>query len=608
MTTEKKAQLTEGPITRTLINLTGPMVIGMLGMVAFNLMDTYFIGQLGIRQLAAMSFTFPVVMTIGSMAQGLGVGASAVISRAIGSGHQEDVRRLTTHALLLSILLVVIFAIIGLLSINPIFEFLGASPDVLPLIKQYMTIWFLGVTVVVVPMVGNNAIRATGDTKTPSMVMLVAVILNIILDPLLIFGLGPFPRLELAGAALASVLARTITLFVSLWVLYAREKMITFAVPKSKELLNSWKQILYIGLPTAATNMIVPLSAGLITRLVAGFGAAAVAAFGVATRIESFGLLVVMALTGVLSPFVGQNWGAKKYERANTGIRTSQRFAIGWGLLMVVFLGMTSGPLATIFNADPAVISTVRLYFWILPISYGLYGILKEATVVLSVLEKPLRSSVLTLAQTFAIYIPLAYLGSEILGLPGIFGALALSYIVTGIAAYLWLKRTLTESMEYDFLHRIVTVQDIADQPVSLGYWVARLYRFGRTYYDLALSPYHLDTRTLSFLTTALRNEGLTRSELSDMLAVNELVTDRALSSLVDLGYIQPNNLEEGIFVTEKAREIAPNVKGILQAWSEQLAEGFTAEEKELALSLLRRMNTRAMESLQQTDMSSVVG
>ncbi len=225
---------------------------------------------------------------------------------------------------------------------------------------------------------------------------------------------------------------------------------------------------------------------------------------------------------------------------------------------------------------------------------------------VLSVLEKPLRSSVLTLAQTFGIYLPLAYLGSEILGLPGIFGALALSYIIAGIAAYLWLRRTLTESMEYDFLHRIVDVQEIADQPVSLGYWVARLYRFGRAYYDHALSPYHLDTRTLSFLTTILRNEGLTKRELCDRLAVNELVTSRALSSLVDLGYVQPHNLEEGIFVTEKAREIAPDVRGVLQGWSEQLAEGFTPEEKEMALSLLRRMNARAVDTLQRTDILSV--
>ena len=598
----QKAQLTEGPITKTLINLTGPMMLGMLGMVAFNLIDTYFIGQLGTQQLAAMSFTFPVVMTIASLAQGLGVGASAVISRVIGQGNKGEVRRLTTHALLLSVLLVAMFAILGLFSIDAIFRFLGASPEVLPLVREYMVIWFLGVVVVVVPMVGNSAIRATGDTKTPSIIMLVAVILNMILDPLLIFGLGPIPRMELAGAALASVLARAVTLVFSIWVLYAREEMITFAVPKFRELLNSWKQILFIGLPTAATNMMVPLSAGLITRLIAGYGSSAVAAFGVATRIESFGLLVVMALTVVLSPFVGQNWGAQKYDRAETGIRSSQRFAMGWGLAIVVVLGLTSGFLASLLNDNPDVIATVQLYFWIVPLSYGLYGVLKVATVVLSVLRKPLQSAVLTLAQTFAIYLPLAYLGSDIFGLPGIFGALAISYLLAGAAAYFWLKRALTDSMEYDYLHRIVTMQEIADQPVSMGYWLARLFRYGQNYYDHALSPYHLSTRTLSFLNILLREDGLTIQEISGKLTVNEAVTRQALTRLADLGYVQQQDSVAGVFVTQKARDISTDVRGVLQTWSEKLVEDFSVEEQEVALGLLKRMNSNAAGFLQQAD------
>lgn len=589
MTTSNKARLTEGSVARTLVNLTGPMVAGMLGMTAFNLIDTYFIGQLGTRELAAMSFTFPVVMIIGSIAQGLGMGTSAVISRAIGEGNHQRVRRLTTDGLLLSLLVVAMLALVGLFTIEPVFQLMGASAEVLPLIKQYMTIWYLGVVAVVIPMVGNNAIRATGDTKTPSMVMLVAVIINIILDPLLIFGLGPFPQLGLAGGALASVLARMVTLVVSLWILYAREHMITFALPKFRELMNSWKQLLYIGLPAAVTNMMVPLSAAYVTRLIAGFGAAAVAAFGVANRIESLALLVVMALVSVLSPFVGQNWGAQDYDRVKTGIRYSQRFAIGWGLAMVAVLGLTGGLLASLFNNNPAVVSAVQLYFWILPLSYGLLGVLKLTTIVMSVLNKPLRSTMLTLTQVFAIYIPLATLGSELVGLPGIFGAASLSYMIAGIIGYFWLKKTMAESMEYDYLQRIVTTEEIADQPASLGYWVARLNRYGRSYYNSGLSPFHLDTRTLSFLTTLYHDDGLTQQELSEKLAVNESVTRRALSTLMDLEYIRRDG-GNSVFITQKARDIAPNVKSVLRSWSETLVEGFTEDEKEMALTLLQRM------------------
>jgi putative MATE family efflux protein len=598
MAASQKARLTEGSVARTLVNLTGPMILGMLGITAFNLADTYFIGQLGTRELAAMSFTFPVVMTIGSLSRGLGVGASAVISRAIGEGNQQKVQRLTTHGLLLSVLFVAVFAVLGLITIDPVFRSLGASDEVLPLIRQYMTIWYAGVVVVVVPQLGNNAIRATGDTKTPSMVMLVAVIANIILDPLLIFGLGPFPRLELAGGALATVISSAITLLVSLWILYARERMITFALPKPKELLNSWKQILNVGLPTAVTDMMVPLSSGFIIRLMSTHGASAVAAFGIASRIESFALMVVMALASVLSPFVGQNWGAKEYGRADEGIKYGQRFAIGWGLGMMVLLALVGGLLGSLFNDDPAVIAVVRTYFWILPLSYGLFGVLKLTTIVLSVINKPLRSSVLTLTQTFVFYIPLAYLGSDIIGLSGIFGAAALSYIVTGIAAYFWLKKTLADSMEYDYLERIVTMQEIADRPASMGYWVEQLGRYGRIHITNALSPFHLDTRTLSFLTTLFRDGGQTRLELSQKLGVNEAVTNKALISLTDLGYVQRGGGQNDVVVTPLAKDISDDIKGVLQGWSQTLTQGFTEEEREMALTLLQKMNTNAANAL----------
>jgi putative MATE family efflux protein len=443
MNGKEKAQLVEGPVAKILIKLTLPMILGILGMSAFNLADTYFVGQLGTRELAAMSFTFPVVMIIASLALGLGIGTSAVVSRAIGEGDHKKVQRLTTDSLVLSVLLVAGFVITGLFTITPLFRFLGATPDILPLIRQYMLIWYPGMIAVVIPMVGNNAIRATGDTKTPSMIMLVAVFVNIILDPLLIFGIGPFPRLELAGAALATVFGRTITFCVALWVLGFREKMLSFKRPSLKTMLNSWKQILYIGLPAAGTNVVLPISAGIITKLVAVYGAEAVAGFGVATRVERFALLVVMALSTVLGPFVGQNWGAKKYERVMSGITYSQQFSIGWGLVMFILLAMFGKTIASVFNADPSVISTAVTYFWIVPIGYGAWGVLRLSTIALSVLNKPLHSTLLMLMQAFLLYIPFAYLGSRMFGLKGIFSAAAVSYIIAAFVAYLWLKNFL---------------------------------------------------------------------------------------------------------------------------------------------------------------------
>ncbi|MHC4103460.1 MAG: MATE family efflux transporter, partial [Planctomycetota bacterium] len=368
---QHKAQLTEGPVVKTLISLTLPMVVGIIGMVMFNLIDTFFVGRLGTMELAAMSFTFPVILVINSFALGLGIGTSAVLSHAIGKGDHHKVQRLTTDGLLLSVLMVTAFTVAGMLTIEPLFRTLGAKNETIPLIREYMRIWYIGVPFVIIPMVGNNAIRATGDTKTPSAIMMVAVIVNLVLDPLLIFGLGPFPRLELAGAALATVLARATTLIVSLVILSRRENMITLKAPGMKEVFQSWKQILYIGIPTAGTNIILPVSIGIVTRLVSAYGPESVAGFGVASRVEMFALTLIFALGTVIIPFVGQNLGAGKNERIWEGVKFSLLFSMLWGVFLFVLLLFFARPISGIFNENPDVIESTALYLIIVSISYG---------------------------------------------------------------------------------------------------------------------------------------------------------------------------------------------------------------------------------------------
>lgn len=446
MTPTNKPRLTEGPVAKTLLNLTIPMIFGMVGMVAFNLVDTFFVGQLGTQELAALSFTFPIIMVIGSLAMGIGTGASAVISQAIGRGDHHKVQRLTTDSLILSFLLVTFFVATGMLTIEPLFRLLGAEPDIVPLIKEYMVIWYPGVLFVIIPMVGNNAIRATGDTKTPSAIMLVAVVVNIVLDPILIFGLGPFPRLELAGAAIATVLARAITLVVALWVLYYRDRMMTFEVPDTKEVIDSWKSILYIGLPVAGTRLLSPVAMGVVYAMVAFYGHEAVAAFGVGIRIEFFALTVVFALSTVIGPFAGQNWGARKYDRLYQGVKYSNIFSLVWGAAMFAILALAAEPIASLFNDDPQVISSTVLFLRIVPIGYALFGFFLISTMILNVLNKPMPAALLMVIQMFGLYIPLAYVGSYLFGLTGIFAAVVLAYSLSGLASHFVLKRVLAKT------------------------------------------------------------------------------------------------------------------------------------------------------------------
>ncbi|MEO1590338.1 MAG: MATE family efflux transporter [Cyanobacteria bacterium J06632_22] len=434
--------LTSGPIAPRLLKLTLPMVWGVFAIVAFNLADTYYVGQLGTEQLAAMSFTFPVVMTLGSLAFGLGVGTSSIIARAIGQGDPSRVQRFTTNSLTLGITAVALLSGMGLLTIDPLFRALGAGPDVLPYVREYMQIWYFGMVFLVVPMIGNSAIRASGDTGTPSLIMTISAGFNILLDPLLIFGLLGFPEMGLTGAAWATVIARAVTLVAALLVLKFKAHMISSHFPDVQETLWCWRDILYVGLPAAGTSMINPISIGVITSLLAVHGATAVAGFGVASRVESFAMIVLMALSASIGPFVGQNWGAEKFDRVRQSLQLSFGFCLLWGLLTAAVLALMGQWIAPLFNGDEAVVAIATRYLYIVPLSYGTAGIIQVTSSALNALGRPLPAVVMTVLRMFVLYIPLAYLGSLWLGPLGIFLAATVSNLVVGAGAYWWSRRT----------------------------------------------------------------------------------------------------------------------------------------------------------------------
>ncbi|MGD1712394.1 MATE family efflux transporter [Dapis sp. BLCC M172] len=431
-------QLTEDRIGPLLLKLTLPIVWGVFAVIGFNIVDTYFVGQLGTKELAAMSFTFPVVTLLGSVSMGLGTGAASVISRAIGEGNRYKVKRLTTDSLTVSLLIVAILVVLGLTTIDPIFTALGAKAEILPLIRQYMEIWYLGVIFIVVPMVGNSAIRAAGNTLIPSVVMTVAGIVNAVLDPIFIFGVGAIPAMGLQGAALATVISRATTLLASLFVLHYREQMISWELPNFKLLLRNCQNILYIGIPATGTNMITPISLTFITSLMASYGTAAVAGFGVASKVEMFSIIVPLALSASFGPFVGQNWGAKKYDRVYLGLRLGFQFCLFWGVMEAIALGIGGSWVASVFDKDPEVVEVAAKYLLIVPISYGAAGIILISSVTFNALGKPLPSMVMTITRMLFLYVPLAYLGSWLFGINGIFAAACFANLAVGIGAYFW--------------------------------------------------------------------------------------------------------------------------------------------------------------------------
>ncbi len=441
-----QSNLIQGPIIPLLTELTWPMVLGLFGVVFFNLADVYFIGKVGVKELAAMGFIFPVVMVVNGLASGIGIGTSSLISRSFVCQDKNILRQYATEAFLLGLLFVSIVVIIGQLTIEPLFRSMGASDKVLPLIQDYMRIWYWGMLVLVIPIVGNNIIRASGDTFTPGMLMVISAIINVILDPLLIFGYGPFPFLSIKGAAIATLIARGIGMILIIIVLLKREKLLTIFIPGLKRVLETWNKIFYVAVPAAASILITPLSIGIIIRIISKFGEEAVAAFGIVSRIEMFALIVVNALGSVMIIFAGQNWGKGKCRRLMDGFYISAIFTLIWGMLLFVVAQLWAKPIASVFSGDYRVITITAKYLLIVSFSYGFQGILIIAANVFDGINKPLPAAALTALRMFGLYVPLAWLASVYWDLTGIFWSAFLANVITGILSYTWLWRYLKKN------------------------------------------------------------------------------------------------------------------------------------------------------------------
>lgn len=442
---EKRAKLTEGPVGRHLLDMALPVLLGIATMMGQSFIDAYFLGQVGDRELAAFAFAFPVLMIVTSVAIGLGAGTSSVVARAIGAGDMRRARRLATDSLILSFLITAVICVIGVLSINPLFRLLGAPEEMIPLIRGFMLILYSGVPFVVVGMVGMASMRATGDTRLPSTLMMMGAILNVVLDPVFIFGIGPIPAMGLNGAAIAALIARSAIFIGAIYLLRGRLNMISFNKPDPAEMRQSWKDILHVGIPAAGTNAIVPIATAIITAMIAVYGPEAVAGFGVASRIESLVLVMFYALSAVIGPFVGQNLSVGNQSRILQAMRLSMLFCVGAGLAVAALLALLSGALPTIFSDNPAVNRVGTLFLLIAPIGYAGYGLVMTINAAFNGMGKPMPGVVVSLMRTILLYVPLALVGQHFFDIVGIFAAYAAANIITGFVAYAWMRKTVNE-------------------------------------------------------------------------------------------------------------------------------------------------------------------
>lgn len=455
--TSAQARLTQGSVGRHLVDMAVPVLFGVFTMMSQAFADMWFIGRLGDRELAALSFAFPILMIVTSIAIGLGAGTSSVVARAIGAHNHRRARRLATDSLILSFGITAIVSAIGFLTIEPLFRLLGAPDDMIPLIAGYMTILYAGVPFVVVGMVGMSSMRATGDTRLPSMLMVIASVANVILDPILIFGIGPVPAMGLNGAAMAALLSRAAIFVGTLYFMRMRLDMLTFNKPDPGELRSSWADVLHVGIPAAATNAIIPIATGVITAMLARYGPEAVAGFGVASRVEALTLVLFYALSAVIGPFVGQNIAAGRADRIFEALRLCTIFCVGTGFVIAALLAFSGAWLPTLFSDNPEVTDVSTKFLMIAPISYGAYGMVMVMNASFNGMGKPMPAVHISVARMALIYIPLAFVAERFFGITGIFVAYAFANIVSGVIAFTWARASVQEQCDLHAQPRIVT-------------------------------------------------------------------------------------------------------------------------------------------------------
>lgn len=435
-----RRNLTEGPVWRAMAHVSAPMTLGILGVLSVGVADAYFLGQLGAGPLAAVGFIYPVTTTLASLAIGLSAGANAAISQALGRGDADrDIYRLSYHALGLGLILSLLVAGVLFLIFPWIFAAMGAGEAVGEEIAAYMPWWAASFPFLVMLMVTNAVFRAHGDAALASLFMILAAAINIVLNPLLIFGALGIEGLGTEGAALATLAGRVVAVAVAFF-FAVRLGYLRRCGPILTDLRDSMGQIVPVGAPAAFSNAINPAGMALVTAAVATLGEAAVAGFGAATRVQSVGIVALLALSAGIGPVVGQNWGAGQPERSRAAVVQAWGFSMIYGAILACVLWLVAAPLADAMASDAEAAGYTRDYLRWVGLSLFGYGILVTANAAMNARSKALYSMSLSIARIFAVYLPLAWLGVWLAGYPGILAA-AVTANLAGAAGAVWLCR-----------------------------------------------------------------------------------------------------------------------------------------------------------------------
>ncbi|WP_372880248.1 MATE family efflux transporter [Psychromonas sp.] len=409
---------------------TRPMVFGILFLMSFQLADSTFISQLGVLPLAAQGFTMPLQMVIIGLQVGLGIATTAIISRILGQ--KEDLRARQIGGLVMTIGALGVFLIaliIWLIRYN-ILTLLGAPAEVTPYINQYWPLWLCSAWLGAMLYFAYSICRSHGNTFLPGMLMMTTSIINIILDPIFIF----YFDFGLVGAAIATLCSFSIGLLIIIPKV-AEKSWLSFDWA-TLQIWLSIKELNAVMIPAMMSQLLPPLSSMLATKIVAAFGAAAIAGWAMVSRIEFFTIVVVLALTMSLPPMIGRLFGAKDCLTIIRLVKMAVLFTLCLqGLLAVVFF-IFAAPLASFFSAEEQVVAVIYQYLVLVPISLSSLGVCILMVSICNALAMPMRALLISALRLFVCYLPLLWGASRLWQLDGVFIGAMLGNILAGLMAW----------------------------------------------------------------------------------------------------------------------------------------------------------------------------
>ncbi|MGD8110883.1 MATE family efflux transporter [Vibrio sp. TRT 17S01] len=424
---------------RQLFTMTWPMVFGVLSLMSFQLVDSAFIGQLGVLPLAAQGFTLPIQMIIIGIQVGLGIATTAVIAKALGSNDTQYAKQLGALVIAMGSIGVAAISLLLYVIREPILNLLSAPQSVFPIIDAYWIYWLISAWTGAVLYFFYSVCRANGNTMLPGTMMMVTSGINLALDPLFIFTFD----LGINGAALATIIAFGIgILVVAPKVL--KKNWISFDW-SNLNLTKSLSAIANIMGPAMVSQLLPPLSSMLATKLLAGFGTAAVAAWALGSRFEFFAIVTVLALTMSMPPMVGRLLGANNLIDIRTLVSIACKFIVLSQLAIAALTWLASSQLAQLMTSEVEVEQILSWHLYIVPFSLGPLGICMLMVSVSNALGKSYTALTISALRLFAFFLPCLWLGAQLGELQGLFWGAFGGNILAGTCAWLMYKKALNQ-------------------------------------------------------------------------------------------------------------------------------------------------------------------